>query len=124
AADAVVGTAAYMSPEQARSVRDASFQSDQYSLGIILYQCLTGVLPFSGASEYELVLAVMTAPVLAPSQRVAGLSSPVDAVVLRALRRNPSERFPSVRAFGAALLALARDREKSAWIAERASREL
>ena len=114
-ADAVVGTAAYMAPEQARSIRDASFQSDQYALGVILYQCLTGVLPFTGASEYELVLAVTTAPVAAPSQRVAGLPPLLDQVVLRAMQRNPSQRFPSVRSFGAALLPFARERERVAW---------
>jgi serine/threonine-protein kinase len=115
ATDAVVGTAAYMAPEHARSGREASFQSDQYSLAVVLYQCLTGKVPFSGVSEYELVRAIMTAPVAAPSEQVSSLPALVDPVVLRALHRNPSERFPSVRAFGAALLPFAGERDRLAW---------
>jgi tRNA A-37 threonylcarbamoyl transferase component Bud32 len=120
--DAVLGTAAYMAPEQADSVRNASFQSDQYALAVVLYQCLTGVLPFSGANEYELVLAITTAPVTPPSHHVRGLPPELDEIVLRAMHRNPAARFPSVRAFGAALLSLARDRERAAWGAELSER--
>jgi eukaryotic-like serine/threonine-protein kinase len=118
AGDAVVGTAAYMAPEQARSVREASFQSDQYALAIVLYQCLIGRVPFSGASEYELVLAIMTAPVAAPSEEVASLPALLDPIVLRALHRHPNERFASLRSFGAALLPFARERDRLAWGAE------
>jgi serine/threonine protein kinase len=116
--DGVIGTAAYMAPEQARAARGASFQSDQYSLAVILYQCVTGELPFSGSGVYEVFSAIMTAPVALPSQRVDGIPSELDAIVLRAMSRNPSDRFPSVRAFGAALLALARPQDRAAWSSE------
>jgi serine/threonine-protein kinase len=118
ATDGVVGTAAYMAPEQARSVRDASFQSDQYSLGVILYQCVTGQAPFATTGVYDLVVAIMTAPLASPSQIAEGIPDGFDEVVLRAMSRNPRERFPSVRAFGAALLPFARERERVAWSAE------
>ncbi len=116
--DGIVGTAAYMAPEQARAVREASFQSDQYSLAVIVYQCVTGALPFSGSSVYELISAIMTAPVMAPSQRAEAVPVALDAIVLRAMSRNPLDRFPSVRAFGAALLPLAREQDRAAWSTE------
>jgi serine/threonine protein kinase len=118
ATDGVVGTAAYMAPEQARAVREASFRSDQYSLGVILYQCLTGELPFATGGMYDLMVAIMTAPVKAPSERGEGIARELDEIVLRAMSRNPRDRFPSVRAFGAALLSFARERDRVAWSAE------
>ncbi len=116
--DGVIGTAAYMAPEQARAARGASFQSDQYSLAVILYQCVTAELPFSGSGVYEVFSAIMTAPVALPSQRVDGIPDALDSIVLRAMSRNPSDRYPSVRAFGAALLALAYPQDRAAWSAE------
>jgi eukaryotic-like serine/threonine-protein kinase len=118
ASDGVIGTAVYMAPEQARAARDASFQSDQYSLAIILYQCVTGQVPFATTGMYDLLVAIMTAPLTPPSQRAAGIPDGFDEVVLRATSRNPRDRFPSVRAFGAALLPFARERDRVAWSAE------
>ena len=118
ATDGVVGTAAYMAPEQARSVRDASFQSDQYSLAVVLYQCVTGKPPFATTGVYDLMVAIMTAPLVPPSQHAEGIPDGFDEVVLRAMSRNPRDRFPSVRAFGAALLRFARERDRLTWSAE------
>ncbi|MGD0530135.1 MAG: serine/threonine-protein kinase [Polyangiaceae bacterium] len=118
ATDGVVGTAAYMAPEQARSVRDASFQSDQYSLAVVLYQCVTGKSPFATSGVYDLMVAIMTAPLVPPSQRAEDIPDGFDEVVLRAMSRNPRDRFPSARAFGAALLPFARERDRLAWGAE------
>jgi len=118
ATDGVVGTAAYMAPEQARSVRDASFQSDQYSLAVVLYQCVTGKPPFATTGVYDLMVAIMTAPLVPPSQQAEGIPDGFDEVVLRAMSRNPRDRFPSVRAFGAALLCFARERDRLTWSAE------
>ncbi len=118
ATDAIVGTAAYMAPEQTRSARETSFRSDQYALAVILYQCLTGSVPFSGASDYEVTLAVMTAPVFPPSAHVPNLPPGLDDVILQAMNRNPDDRFASVRALGAALLPFARERDRHAWSAE------
>ena len=116
--DSVVGTAAYMSPEQARAASAASFRSDQYSLAALLYQCVTGDLPFSGRSVYEIVESIMTAPLGPPSVRASGIPPALDEAVLRAMSRNPDDRYPSVRAFGAALLPLASERARLALAAE------
>ncbi len=116
--DAVVGTAAYMAPEQARGVSHASFRSDQYALAVILYECVTGEMPFGGASLVEILQSLMTEPVVPPSQRVAGIPPAFDAIVLRAMSRVPTDRFHSVRALGAALLPVASERARSAWSIE------
>lgn len=107
ATDGVVGTVSYMAPEQARSASNASFGSDQYSLGALLYECITGELPFRGRGVYDVVQSVMSRPLAAPSERSAGIPGALDEIVLRAMSRNPEDRFPSVHSFGAALQALA-----------------
>jgi serine/threonine-protein kinase len=118
ASDALLGTVAYMAPEHARSVRGASFASDQYALALVLYQCVTGVLPFSGSGFFELIQAIMTAPVVPPCQRVSGIPAALDAVILRAMNRDPARRFPSVRAFACALLPFASDGAQHTWRSE------
>jgi serine/threonine-protein kinase len=122
AAEGIVGTAAYIAPEQVRTVRNASFRSDQYSLGVILYQCVTGKLPFSDESVYEILQSIMTAPVVPPSHHAAGVPRAFEEAVMRAMSRSPEERFASVRALGAALLPLASERARIAWGEELAER--
>jgi serine/threonine protein kinase len=115
ATDSVLGTFEYMPPELAHTARDASYASDQYSLAVILYQCVTGDLPFTAGGVHELLQAIMTAPVPSPSQRVPGIPTKLDGILLRAMSRNAHDRFPSARAFGAALLPLAHERDRLAW---------
>jgi serine/threonine protein kinase len=116
--DSLVGTPAYMAPEQARSARNASAWSDQYSLAALLYQCVVGKPPFSGASVYEIVESIMTTPLAPPSVHANGIPRVLDEAVLRALSLNPDDRFPSVRAFGEALLPLASQRTRLALASE------
>jgi serine/threonine-protein kinase len=116
--DIVIGTAAYMAPEQARAACNASFRSDQYSLAVLLYECVTGAPPFSGRSVYEVLQSIMTAPLVVPSALVTGIPSALDRAVLRAMSRDPNDRFASVRAFGAAMLPFASERTRLALNAE------
>ena len=67
---------------------------------------------------YELFQAIMTAPLPSPSKRANGVPLAVDDIVLRAMSRNPRDRFSSVRSFGAALLPFACERDRLAWNAE------
>ena len=100
---AFVGTPRYLSPEQTLNPKAASPLSDQYGVGIMLYECLTGRSPFAAEVPYALMHAILTAPVVPPSQVEAGVSPGLDAIVLRAMERDPKARFPSMRALARAL---------------------
>jgi serine/threonine-protein kinase len=115
---AVLGTYSYMAPEQGRASRAATEQSDQYALGVILYECATGTKPFVADSPYELLHAIMNAPVAAPSAKNGALPPEFDAVVLRAMSRDPAARFACVEELADALLAFARTSIACRWAAE------
>ncbi|MGC5362086.1 protein kinase domain-containing protein [Streptomyces sp. DT24] len=90
----VVGTPQYLSPEQALG-RGVDARSDLYSVGIMLFQLLTGRLPFDADSPLAIAYAhVQEAPV-APSSVNRSITPAMDALVARALKKNPNERFPS-----------------------------
>jgi hypothetical protein len=116
--DGVVGTIAYLAPEQARGQSGGSFAGDQYALAVLLYECVTGGRPFAGSSTYEVLGAILSSPVVAPSQRAYNVPVGFDAILARAMSRNPRHRFPTMRAFGAALLPLASERARWAYGAE------
>lgn len=91
------GTPAYMSPEQVLGAHvDAS--TDQYSLGCVLYELLTGSPPFSGTRLEELLDAQVRALPRAPRQLVDGLPESLSALTLRMLSKEPAERLPSMLA--------------------------
>jgi len=101
---AFVGTPRYLSPEQMLNPKTASSLSDQYAVGIMLYECLTGQSPFAGEVPYALMHAILTAPVVPPSQVRPRIDQGLDAIVLRAMDRDPKGRFPSMRALARALV--------------------
>ena len=69
----------------------------------MLYECLTGQSPFAAEVPYTLMHAILTAPVVPPSQVEPRVDQDLDAIVLRAMNRDPKGRFPSLRALGRAL---------------------
>ena len=99
----VPGTPAFMSPEQVRGDRAViGPPADVYSLGMVLYQALTGRLPFEGKSANVLYHAVYTLPE-PPSSHRPEVSPQLDAVCLKALAKQPEARYASMAEFGAAL---------------------
>jgi serine/threonine-protein kinase len=89
---AVIGTAQYLSPEQARGEK-VDARSDVYSLGCVLYEILTGEPPFSGDSPVAVAYQHVREDPVAPSQRHPDISPELDAVVLKALAKNPDNRY-------------------------------
>ena len=89
---AVIGTAQYLSPEQARG-DPVDARSDVYSLGCVLYEILTGEPPFVGDSPVSVAYQHVREAPIPPSQRHEGISADLDAVVLKALAKNPDNRY-------------------------------
>ena len=89
---AVIGTAQYLSPEQARG-ETVDARSDVYSLGCVLYEILTGQPPFVGDSPVAVAYQHVREDPVPPSQRYHGISPELDAVVLKALAKNPENRY-------------------------------
>ena len=87
------GSAHYIAPEQARRSSDAIPQSDLYSLGILLYEMLTGVVPFDDPSPTAVALQHITQPPPAPRTINKNLSVEIEAVLLKALSKSASERY-------------------------------
>ncbi|MBV9690740.1 MAG: protein kinase [Ktedonobacteraceae bacterium] len=92
----MTGTIHYMAPEQIQGRSRPA--SDQYALGICVYQWLCGIRPFEG-TPVEVIVKHMTAPIPPLHERVATIPASVEAVVMRALAKAPNERFASVQAF-------------------------
>ncbi|MEU5719949.1 protein kinase [Streptomyces sp. NPDC020403] len=93
----VVGTPQYLSPEQALG-RGVDARSDLYSVGIMLFQLFTGRIPFDADSPLAIAYAHVQEEPVAPSSINRSLTPAMDALVARALRKNPNERFPSAAA--------------------------
>ena len=100
---AVLGTPYYMSPEQARGLRTIDHRSDLWSLGVIAFKCVTGVLPFDGESVGDLLVKICTLSPPRPSMAIAGLPPTFDAWFLRALESEPSRRFSTAAELAEAL---------------------
>ncbi|MGY1782747.1 protein kinase domain-containing protein [Geodermatophilus sp. SYSU D01036] len=99
----VVGTAQYLSPEQAQGM-EVTAASDVYSLGVVGYECLTGVRPFDGTSQVAIALAHINRP---PPPLPGDIPPPVRLLVERALAKDPADRFTDGAAFGAAIRSVA-----------------
>jgi eukaryotic-like serine/threonine-protein kinase len=106
-AGSIVGTAQYLSPEQARGA-PVDPRSDLYSLGIVLYEMLTGQVPFTGDTPVEIAMKHLSALPEPPSALRPGVPRELDAVVMRALAKDPEQRYGSAEEMDADLARVAR----------------
>lgn len=104
----MIGSPAYMSPEQIRSARDVDGRSDLWSLGVVAYRMLTGRLPFEGATAGDLLVKSCTEPAPPPSAIQKTLDPAWDELFGVALAKEPARRFQSARAFVEAFTNVAR----------------
>ncbi|HET6149113.1 MAG TPA: serine/threonine-protein kinase [Polyangia bacterium] len=112
---ATMGTMNYLPPEQLRAAREADARSDQYGLGTILYECVTGQRAFEEESFYIVLKKIAEGDFPPPSSRRPGIPPHLEAVILRAMSLEPIDRFESVRQLGAALLAHASEHSNILW---------
>jgi tetratricopeptide (TPR) repeat protein len=103
ATNCTVGTASYMSPEQCRGVRDLTPRSDLYSLGVMLYELLTGQKPFTADSPVDMFLKHLQEQPERPSRRALDIPVWLDTLILQLLEKEPIRRPASAAAVAEAL---------------------
>jgi serine/threonine protein kinase len=106
---AVMGTPYYMSPEQAKGSRAIDMRSDLYSVGVILYESITGQVPFNAETFNELIFKIALEAPPPPEHFVPNLDPAFGVLVRKAMGRDPNERFQTAAEMKEALLAWARD---------------
>ncbi len=113
-AGSIMGTPPYMSPEQSLA-KPVDLRSDLYSMGIILYECATGSVPFTAESLYEILRQHVETPPRPPRALRPDLPPAMEQVILRALAKDPVERFSDAAQMAQALLTSAATLPPDAW---------
>ena len=110
----IVGTTYYLAPEQAAG-REIDARADQYALGVILYECLTGARPFTGSVAYAIMRNIVEGIFRPPSRVRPDIPRSLEAVILRAMSRVPEDRFARVRDLGLALMPFMSAQGRQQW---------
>jgi tRNA A-37 threonylcarbamoyl transferase component Bud32 len=108
----VLGTVRYLSPEQVQG-SEVDARSDLYSVGVVLYEMVTGRPPFQAENDVATAMMRLTRQPLPPRAIRAGIPRALDAAITKAMARNPDERYPSAEAMLAALQAAGRGRDST-----------
>jgi len=106
-----VGSPAYMSPEQVKE-QALTHQTDIFSLGVVMYQLMTGRLPFQGTNNYSMIYQIINTDPAPPSRLRPGVPANVDAIVMRALQKNSEHRYQTWADFAADLVLAMGGQEK------------
>ncbi len=108
-----LGTPHYMSPEQVQDARRVDARSDQWSLGVILYECVSGQVPFNEQKFYDLCEKILKGTLIPVRALNPNVPPAYDGAVTRALSKGPEDRFASMAELGRALFPLASQRAQS-----------
>jgi serine/threonine protein kinase len=106
----VFGTPSYVSPEQAAGEVRIDGRADLFGLGIVMFEALSGQMPFTASSVSKLLLRIMRDDAPRVADVVPGIDPGIDDIVSRLMARDPEQRLPSARALSRALLPFAGDR--------------
>jgi eukaryotic-like serine/threonine-protein kinase len=99
----MLGDITYMAPEQIRATNAADARSDLYALGAVFFEMVTGAPPFHSISQFDVMMAQVNSPPPLPSERNPQLGKQVDAVIVKALTKEPGERYQTALEFRQAL---------------------
>lgn len=111
----VMGTPYYMAPEQIRDMGSVDGRADLFAVGVILYECLTGRMPFTGDNIHSLLHHVLIEPASDPRLVEPSISEELASVMMRALEKDPSERYQNADEFIAALHPFHATELKDSW---------
>ena len=96
--DIMIGTPAYLSPEQIENPKDVDIRSDIYSLGATLYEMLTGATPYAGKNTYDILQKMISESVVDPRKKNPHISAATARIVMKMLQKNPAKRYQSPQA--------------------------
>ena len=97
----IVGSPSYMAPEQARGeIRSLDRRTDVYAMGATLYELLSGVPPFHGASGSEVIIKILQQDVVPLRRKNSSIPREIETIVMKCLEKDPALRYPSARALG------------------------
>ncbi len=116
--NALLGTPCYMSPEQVMQARTIDGRADQWSMGVMLYEAVTGAKPFFSETLLVIMTSITSEDPVPPRVHRPELDAGFEAVILRTLQRRPDDRFASMRDLGSALLPYASEAAQARWYAE------
>ncbi|AJG98688.1 protein kinase [Clostridium beijerinckii] len=101
----IIGSVHYFSPEQAKGGY-VDFRTDIYALGIVMYEMITGNVPFNGKTSISVAIMHIQEPVIPPKNFIADIPENINLVILKALEKNPADRFKSAKEFANVLSSL------------------